>query len=73
MWRAVIARAGMMADDGTAAAGAYFRQEGIFFYLDAPTLVLGEMPMKVIHLVQIKVKGFEPNALNMLELRRVRL
>jgi len=49
------------------------------FYQQADQVMIDDAPVvplwydKVIHLVQPNIKGFEPNSLNLLELRRVRL
>lgn len=49
------------------------------YYQQADQVVVNDAPVvplwydKVVHLVQNNVKGFHPNALNLLELRRVRL
>jgi ABC-type transport system substrate-binding protein len=49
------------------------------FYQQADQLMINDAPVvplwydKVVHLVQNNVQGFTPNALNLLELRRVRL
>ncbi len=49
----------------------YYRQADQVMIEDAPVVPL--LYDKVIHLVQPEVKGFVPNALNFLELRRVRM
>ena len=49
---AVVADTGGVADDGAAAAGADFGEEGIFFDLDAPALVFGEVPVEIVHFMQ---------------------
>src|SRR6185437_9317924 len=49
---AVIARPGEMADDGSAAPRAHLRQSWIFLYLDAPALVIGQMPVEVVHFME---------------------
>ncbi|MBL0134388.1 MAG: hypothetical protein IPP79_10455 [Chitinophagaceae bacterium] len=47
-------------------------------YQDMDRIIIDEAPVvplwydQVIHLVQPNVKGFKPNGLNLLELRRVR-
>lgn len=49
----------------------YYRQADQVMIDDAPVVPLWYD--KVVHLVQPEVKGFVPNALNLLELRRVRI
>jgi peptide/nickel transport system substrate-binding protein len=60
-----------MTEENDSLRYALYRKADQVMMNDAPVVPLWYD--KVIHLVQIKVKGFEPNALNMLELRRVRL
>src|SRR6185312_15056221 len=49
---AVVAGTWVMADYGAAAPGADLGEPRIFFDLDAPALVFGEMPVEVVHLMQ---------------------
>src|SRR6478609_2841587 len=51
----VIPRAGITANDGAIAVSAYGSKQGIFFDLDAPSLVFGQVPVKIIHLMQGEV------------------
>ena len=41
-----------MADDGLVALGTNLGEQRIFLYLDAPSLVVGEMPMEAVDIVQ---------------------
>ena len=41
-----------MTDNGLLALGANLGEQRIFLYLDAPSLVVGEMPMEAVDIVQ---------------------
>ena len=50
--RCAVILAWIASDDSLLASGAYFGEQGIFFNLHAPSLVVGKMPVETVHVVE---------------------
>src|ERR1700730_8510419 len=47
-----ISYSGITANQGAVSPCAYFSKFWIFFYFNSPSRIVGQMPMKIIHLVK---------------------